>query len=204
MVEDDLSEKKLPQASVANLEFLKDVIIRHPKISESDICDLGIKICAIDTTNSTQLFKAKKKLSVSDLAEIIKQTPDIDERIKNGDMSVVEEISRSAKQKHGYNPFSFASKFCHYHNFFLYGKNDYSVYDSNVKNWLLKYYKDKDKTLSETIQKELWKHTFNYTAFNDCIQNVLNDMGLSEKENARMLFDKLVWVSEKYNNTGSS
>lgn len=103
----------------------------------TDPVEVAIKIALIDITNSTHLSLQKSKISVAELAEIITNIDDVDKRIANGDPEVVNEIARSNGKV---NLFSFASKYCHYHNSIVYGKDDYSIYDTVLKNSLPKYF----------------------------------------------------------------
>ena len=65
-----------------------------------------MKIGLIDITNSTNISRYKRLISVVELANIITSIPDIDNRIKAGDPEVVNTIARS----NGHiNLFSFAS-----------------------------------------------------------------------------------------------
>ena len=66
------------------------------------------KVILIDFTNSTQLEQHKKTFTVYSLAKGIMSIPNLDERIANGDPSVVDAIAELTP----INLFSFASKFC--------------------------------------------------------------------------------------------
>ena len=85
---------------------------------------VAMKVGLIDITNSTNISRYKRLISVVELVDCILNIKNIDERIKNGDPEVVNEIARSNGK---INLFSFASKYYCYHNKNLYGKDDYSI-----------------------------------------------------------------------------
>lgn len=89
-----------------------------------------MKIAVIDVTNSTHLLQYKSKLSLYDLAKLILEIPDFDKRLEKGDPELVNIIARNIG---AVNMFSFASKYCTYHNVEVYGRDDYSIFDGIVK-----------------------------------------------------------------------
>lgn len=98
-----------------------------------------MKAGLIDITNSTNISRYKSKISVVELAKCIVKIKNIDERIKAGDPEVVHEIARCNGK---INLFSFASKYCCYHNKNIYGKDDYSILDTILKESLPRYFDD--------------------------------------------------------------
>lgn len=78
-----------------------------------------------------------------ELSSIIASIPDIDARIKTGDPEVVNQIARSNGR---INLFSFASKYCRYHNRNLYERDDYSILDTVLKEHLPLYFNDVTET----------------------------------------------------------
>lgn len=85
--------------------------------TDSDV--VAMKVGLIDVTNSIHLSQRKSKISMAELANIIAAIPNIDDRIAAGNSKVVNEIARSNGK---INLFSFASKYCCYHNRNLYEK----------------------------------------------------------------------------------
>lgn len=85
----------------------------------------------------------KSKISTVELAKAIVAIENIDERIKNGYPEVVNKIARCNGK---INLFSFASKYCCYHNKNLYGRDDYSISDTVLKESLPKYFDDVTKS----------------------------------------------------------
>ena len=106
-------------------ELITRCLRKFPKNSDPDI--VAMKVGLIDITNSTHLSQHKSKISMVELANIIAAIPYIDERIADGDPEVVNEIARSNGK---INLFSFASKYCCYHNRNLYGRDDYTILDT--------------------------------------------------------------------------
>ena len=123
-----------------------------------------------------------------ELANIIAAIPYIDERIADGDPEVVNEIARSNGK---INLFSFASKYCCYHNRNLYGRDDYSILDTVLKEYLPRYFDDITKG---QIQK--WQDSFNYKAYNDYITKKLDECGITVNHRKRK-FDHFVWYKNR-------
>lgn len=155
---------------------------KFPANTDPDV--VAMKIGLIDITNSTHLSQYKSKISMIELANIIAAIPDVDERIKNGDPEVVNIIARSNGK---INLFSFASKYCCYHNSNLYENDDFSILDTVLKKYLPKYFNDVSRG---QIQK--WQDTFNYEAYNDYITGKLDELEITV-ENRKRKFDHFVW-----------
>ena len=165
--------------------IIHDVLNKFPK--NDDINVIAMKIAVIDVTNSTQLSRYKNKISLYELANIILNIDNFDERIKNGDPELVNIISKSNGK---INLFSFASKYCTYHNNEIYGKDDYSIFDSVVRKMLPKY---SNISLS---QIEKWRKNHHYKAFNDSITKLLDDNNIHIKFRKRK-FDHFLWFPNK-------
>ena len=155
---------------------------KFPSNADSDV--VAMKVGLIDITNSTHLSQHKSEISMVELANIIAAIPDVDERIKNGDPEVVNIIAHSNGK---INLFSFASKYCCYHNNNLYGRDDFSILDTILKEFLPKYFSDVTKG---QIQK--WQNSFNYKAYNDYITAKLDELCITV-ENRKRKFDHFVW-----------
>lgn len=108
--------------------------------------DILLKTSVVNDFYSTNIlgtFKIAKHI----------QSLDIDSRIKNGDSQIVSEITYghniiSKKSSKQLNFYSFATKYCNWHN-----HQDYPIYDSFVKKILMAY-KRKDK-FSEFIESDM-------------------------------------------------
>lgn len=119
------------------MEMITRCLRRFPDNTDPDI--VAMKVGLIDITNSTHLSQHKSKISMVELSSIIASIPDIDARIKAGDPEVVNLIARSNGK---INLFSFASKYCCYHNRNLYERDDYSILDTVLKDYLPRYFGD--------------------------------------------------------------
>ena len=119
-------------------ELIEKIIKRHPL--NDDLYWIAIKVSVIDLTNSTQLTNYKSKLSLYDISKIILELY-VDSKIKNGDISIVSEIAKRCKkfEGNGVNVFSFASKYCCYHNVFAYNRDDFSIFDTVLSQNLYKF-----------------------------------------------------------------
>lgn len=166
--------------------IIHDVLNKFPKNDDLNI--VAMKIAVIDLTNSTHLSQYKSKISLYDLAEVILNIPNFDERVKNGDPELVNII---AKNNGKVNLFSFASKYCTYHNVEIYGNDDYSIFDSVVKNTLPIYNTQITKNKINT-----WRKNYNYKVFNDCITELLDKNNISV-ENRRRKFDHFMWYPNR-------
>ena len=167
-------------------ELITRCLRKFPKNTDPDI--VAMKVGLIDITNSTHLSQHKSKISMVELANIIAAIPYIDERIADGDPEVVHEIARSNGK---INLFSFASKYCCYHNRNLYGRDDYSILDTVLKEYLPRYFDDITKG---QIQK--WQDSFNYKAYNDYITKKLDECGITVNHRKRK-FDHFVWYKNR-------
>ncbi len=167
-------------------ELITSCLRKYPH--NTNIETVAMKIGLIDITNSTNISRYKRLISVVELAEIIVQIPDIDNRIKNGDPEVVNIIARS---NGNINLFSFASKYCCYHNRNLYERDDYSILDTVLKESLPNYFND----VTESEIKN-WQKSFNYKAYNDYITNKLDELGITIPFRKRK-FDHYIWFKNR-------
>lgn len=188
--DDTLEEAEVAVQNTDNYGPENEMITRclklFPNNFEPDL--VAMKVGLIDITNSTHLSQHKSKISMVELSEIIASIPDIDKRIKAGDPEVVNEIARSNGK---INLFSFASKYCCYHNSNLYGRDDYSILDTVLKEYLPQYFDDITKG---QIQK--WQDMFDYKAYNDYITSKLDELNITV-ENRKRKFDHFVWYKNR-------
>lgn len=169
-------------------EFFK----KHPKNTDKNI--VAAKIAIIDTTNSTNLSHYKSKISLCELADVILKIKDFDGRLQKGDISLVEEIASKTKKNYGINLFSFATKFCCYHNVHVYDRDDFSIFDEVVKTHLKDY---QTKELPISINKaETWRINMDYKSFNEYIGKLLDANNIT-LPNRRRAFDYFVWYKNR-------
>ena len=160
----------------------------HKFTDNTDPYVVAMKVGLIDITNSTHLSQHKSKISMVELSSIIASIPDIDARIKAGDPEVVNLIARSNGK---INLFSFASKYCCYHNRNLYERDDYSILDTVLKDYLPRYFGDVTRN-----QIQRWQDSFNYKAYNDYITRKLDELGITVEFRKRK-FDLFVWYKNR-------
>lgn len=105
---------------------------------------VAMKICLIDITNGTNLSRnLGKDGGLFKLSQKIVDS-NFDERVKNGDTSIIPELAKWTKKEFGKNLFSFITKYCLYHNVHCYNKDDYAIFDSVVSKSLHKYISKED------------------------------------------------------------
>ncbi|MCK9439594.1 winged helix-turn-helix domain-containing protein [Patescibacteria group bacterium] len=166
--------------------LITDAFRKFPQNVDLEI--VALKIGLIDITNSTNISRYKSKISVVELAECIVKIKNIDERIKDGDPEVVNEIARSNGK---INLFSFASKYCCYHNKNVYGKDDYSIYDTVLKESLPKYFDDITKGKLDS-----WRKTYKYKKYNNYITKKLDELEIKIDYRKRK-FDHFIWFNNR-------
>lgn len=167
-------------------ELITRCLQKFPDNKDPDI--VAMKIGLIDITNSTHLSQHKSLISMDELCRIIVAISDIDTRIAAGDPDVVNEIARSNRR---INLFSFASKYCCYHNRNLYGKDDYSILDTVLKDYLPHYFSDITKG-----QIQRWQDGFEYKKYNDYITRKLDECGITTP-NRKRKFDHFIWYKNR-------
>lgn len=148
---------------------------------------IAAKVLLLDKLYSTQLFRYKGMDFLMEIVENIRTIPDFDERVASGDPTVVCEIYRGFDKK----LLSFASKYCCLHNTVIYERDDYSIYDSAVRELLPKYAKTVGVKLTGT-QIDRWYKENNYEAFNRAVDEVL-DAAEVRIENRKRKFDLFLW-----------
>lgn len=166
-----------------DLKLTEAILKKYPQNTEKEI--VALKIFLINTTNSTNLRSYKKQIHINDLAEIICNIKDFDERVANGEDSVVEEL---AKCNDKIKLFSFASKYCCYHNNLVYGNDDYSIFDTILKKHLHLYIPKATPSLLET-----YRQTIDYKSYNSIITEFLKENGLAQHKDIKRMFDHFVW-----------
>lgn len=160
----------------------------------NDIQVVMMKICLLDFTNGTNINKHRSKISLYEIARKITLIDNVDKRIEDGDPTVVNEIARcvDATDEELVNLFSFASKYCHYHNKYSYEKDDYSIFDSVVQTVLPIYFKGK----ITRAKIESWRKNYKYENFNKFIGDRLDELNISVTGRRRK-FDHFLWYLNK-------
>lgn len=169
--------------------LIESVLKKYP--NNKTIEDVACKIAVIDFTNSTNLHFYKNKINLYTLAEIITNI-DFDAKVAEGNVSLVSKIIEDISKEYHVKLYSFVSKYCCYHNTFLYNRDDYSIYDSVVKKHLPEY-------ATEKLPASKWRRNFNYETFNQYIGDLLDEYGITAatEPQRRRLFDHYVWYKNK-------
>lgn len=165
--------------------IIHDVLNAFPL--NNDINTVAMKVAVIDVTNSTHISQYKSQVSLYDIAELIVNIDGFDERLKAGDPELVNLIANTGKK----NLFSFASKYCTYHNFEIYQRDDYSIYDGVVKETLPHYVSG-----ISAHKIDSWRLNYDYKSFNDLIGNLLDEKGIFLKGRRRMV-DHFMWYANR-------
>ena len=209
--------------------FFTNAFKKYPLNNEAEI--VAMKMSLVDTTNSTNLgrllgnkeYMSRGKLvkrevfAFSELINKILSMKDFDERVKNGDPSLVSELTKWGAER-GANMMSFFSKYCLYHNYHAYGRDDYSIFDSIVRENLGSYITEeeyemifgmklrkskleKTQALANAVNNRLlnMKDQCNYEGFLNVMNKILELRGINEKNVPKMRrkLDLLVWYSNR-------
>ena len=182
-----------------DLGLLSDVINAHPKNYGESVVAVAAKVAVVDVTNSTHLHLARETLPLHSLVEIIRCMEGLDGLIKDGSPLAVERIVDEAYDKGRYRPFSFATKYCCYHNRMAYNGDGYSIIDSTVCDWLRRYYEEDEEMLKEVNN---CYNSKKYAEDGDCkglygiLTQVIEENGLCGIENVRAKLDSYIYMSE--------
>lgn len=179
--------------------LIEDSIKKYPY--NSDVSLVAMKVCLIDITNGTNLsrnlgkegglYKLSKKITTSNF----------DERVKNGNISIVSELAMWTKKEFGKNLFSFITKYCLYHNNKYYKKDDFAIYDSVVAKNLHKYISKEEyhnltnKTLRKNSFSKL-KNEYNYQEYMKIIDFIIKKNNLTVEYPHRKL-DWYIWYKNR-------
>lgn len=180
--------------------ILARIMQKYPNNEDLDI--IAIKVSVVDLTNTTQLSKYKSKISLYDISKIILDFH-IDEDLKNGNPEIVHRLAEACKNfkknnsSNGVNLFSFASKYCAYHNMYAYGRDDFSIFDNVVSSNLYRYSTEKNPLRKMT--PEIWRQNCDYEAYNRYIGDLLDEKGITADKypRRRRMFDHFVWYSNR-------
>jgi hypothetical protein len=146
-----------------------------------DACDVLLKVTTINALYSTNIYAV-----VAVAEHIVKQ--DIDSAIAAGSPDAVEQVARiqfkGQNKVHFY--YSFASKYCSWHN-----QNAYPIFDRRVRNTLSKY-KKQDK-FDDFSTDELWCSS-GYERFREIVSRFrthyeLNELNFKEIDKFLYWFD---------------
>ena len=147
------------------------------------------KILLIDYTNSTNLRLYRKKgTSVFSLADqIVAHSQEVDQMIQSGAPEAVRLIAGFGTV----NLFSFATKYCCYHNTLCYGEDDYSIYDNIVADVIPNYLDIRRFYISQCRVKK------DYLEFKRIIDTLISVHGLQAVSQIRRKMDHFLWFSNR-------
>ena len=195
-----------------DLEDAEQIVKNHPKYGReaeliekaieqytenTDKTTVAMKICLIDLTNGTNLMRnLGKEGGIYDLAEKITQV-NFDERVKNGDATLINELAKWTKEKFDKNLFSFISKYCLYHNVHAHKEDDYVIYDSVLAENLGQYITDEEfkKITGRNLHKnsiKKCKYNYDYEEYRKIIECIIESNNLNVERVHRKM-DWYIW-----------
>lgn len=136
-----LNQWKNSNKYVCHENSLND-LFRKTYPNNIEIKEILIKVSSLNNLYSTNIF------SPYDVAEHISKIPNIDDRLQKGDSSLVREIANvkiGGKDKTFY---SFATKYCSFHN-----PDAYPIYDSYIEKVLCYFQKNNSFVNGKFIKK---------------------------------------------------
>ena len=174
--------------------IISNCLNKFPKNEDGDI--IALKIALIDMTNSTNLNMHLSKIYLTKLIEKIKSC-DFDTRVAMGDASIIAELA-----KNEINLFSFFSKYCLYHNYYVCKSDDFAIFDSVMQNHLggfVSHYEYKGQVytgakLHNCIEK--MRVTYDYEGYLSLIDTILERNNIRIKGKRRK-FDWFVWYNNR-------
>ena len=173
--------------SNANGFELKHYLGLHPTNTVRD--EVIHKILLIDYTNSTNLkIYKKKKTTVFLLADqIVAHSQDLDRMIQEGNPEAVRLLAGFGTV----NLFSFATKYCCYHNAICYGRDDYSIYDSIVAKAIPHYLNVNRFYISKCREKR------DYLEYKRIIDTLIAVHDLQSIPHIRRKMDHFLWFPNR-------
>ena len=222
-------DKRYAVDEMVSSGFFPNAFKKYPLNNEAEI--VAMKMSLVDTTNSTNLGRLlgnkeytsrgkrvkREVFAFSELIDKVLSMKNFDERIKNGDLSLVSELTEWGAER-GANMMSFFSKYCLYHNYHAYDEDDYSIYDSVVRENLGKYITEEEyeaifgvklrksklekrQALANAVNNRLldMKKNCDYEGFVNVMNKILEFRGINEKNVPKMRrkLDLLVWYSNR-------
>jgi len=167
---------------------------KFPQNDDGDI--IAMKIALIDMTNSTNLNKHLSKVFLTNLIGKIKNCR-FDKRVAVGDVTLISELARNE-----INLFSFFSKYCLYHNYYVYERDDFAIFDGVMQNHVgefISHYEYKGKMYRSSQIKtciEKMRRAYDYEGYLKLIDTILENNNIQSKGKRRR-FDWYVWYDNK-------
>lgn len=167
----------------------------------TNISMVAMKVSLIDITNGTNLSRnLGKDGGLYKLSQKIVES-NFDERIKNGDLTLVNELALWTKKNLNKNLFSFVSKYCLYHNVHCYNRDDYAIFDSVLCDNLYKYISADDymNITGKKLRKNSFykmKDNFDYLTYMKVINHIITDNNITVDKPHRKL-DWFIWYKNR-------
>lgn len=196
-------------ADTNNSNSTKSLVRKYKECTDNSEKQYILKkiLISIDKQNSTHLSvsgtkkseKQKNNKGIDKILDYLCNTitlSSLDERIKNGDTSLVDNIAINGVE--GRYNISFASKFCTYMSRYMYDNdNNFSIYDNILRQILPYYYYqyvNKD-TILTINNKYMLKN--GYENYNNKIAEILSNYKVKNEKISRKDFDHLLWYYYK-------
>ena len=144
------------------------------------------KVRLIDYINSTNLRMHGSEI-YSDTANIILGITDFDDRVKKEDPKLVSDVAKEIKRVTDVNLFSFVTKYCCYHNHRIYGRDDYSIFDTAMKKAISKYI-----NVTQTYIDRECREKMDYELYHSIVGNMIKEYGITT-ETPRRDTDYYLW-----------
>ena len=182
-------------------ELIEKALKNNPLNIDDSI--VAMKVSLIDITNGTNLSRnLGKEGGLYKLSQKIIES-NFDERVKRGDLTIVNELARWTKQNLNKNLFSFISKYCLYHNIYSYNRDDYAILDSVLCDNLHKYISKEDymTITGDKLRKTSFykmRNNFDYLTYIKVIDHIIESNNIMVDKPHRKL-DWFIWYKNKKN-----
>lgn len=172
------------QITVVDEDMIRSYLNDHK--DNSNFHTVIQKVRIIDFINSTNL-RMNGVSAFADIANVILEIPDFDKRVKEGAHCLVTELAKGIKKATGNNLFSFATKYCCYHNFYVYQRDDYSIYDTALMKAIPKY-----MTITQQFIYDEIRGKMDYEQYHSLISAMIKEYQITTK-NPRRDTDFYLW-----------
>lgn len=197
----DLTEKEIR----SDKRYGKDLILIENAFKNhkynTEISEVAMKVCLIDLTHGTNLLRhLGKNGGLYLLCEHITKIK-FDNRVSQGDLTLVNELLKWTKAKFNKDLMSFVTKYCTNHNYFCYDKDDYVIYDSIIKKNIIKYV-DKEKFKNNYNTKitgallTQYLKNYEYEKYKNVIDFILEENNITINKAHRKI-DWYIWYKNK-------
>ena len=197
----DLTEKEI----INDKKYGRDLILIEKAFKQNkfntDISQVAMKVSLIDLTHGTNLLRNLGKNGGLYLLSKCITEIDFDNRVAIGDLTLVNDLLKWTKEYLNKNLISFITKYCTNHNYFCYGRDDYVIYDSVIKNNIIQYINKENFQKINNIkitgaQIESYVKNFKYEKYKNVIDFIIKENNISTK-NVHRKIDWYIWYKNK-------